>query len=68
MKEFLIRNKIYLLGGIFGAIGGYIYWANVGCETGTCRLKSSPVATILFGTIIGLLLSDWTRSFISRKK
>jgi len=68
MKEFLKRNAIYILGGIIGAIGGYIYWATVGCETGTCPLKSSPWTNIIFGITIGILVFDFIGGLIKRKK
>ena len=39
-----------------GAVGGYLYWAYVGCTTGGCPLTSNPVLTTGFGAALGLTL------------
>ncbi len=56
MKEFLKQNMLYIIGGVLGAIGGYLYYHFIGCTTGTCPITSSPYLSILFGAIIGSLL------------
>jgi hypothetical protein len=50
-----------LIGIILGAIGGYIYYIEVGCATGTCPLTSNPYGSILYGALIGYLLGDMFR-------
>jgi len=47
-----------LIGIILGAIGGYIYYVEVGCATGTCPLTSNPYGSIVYGALIGYLLGD----------
>ncbi len=39
-----------------GALGGYLYYAFVGCSSGGCPLTSSPVTTTGFGALMGLSL------------
>lgn len=39
-----------------GAVGGYLYYALVGCATGTCAITSDPVTSTLFGAAIGVLI------------
>lgn len=68
MKDFIKKYGLYFAGGIIGAIAGYIYWATVGCENGTCPLKSSPWITITFSIIIGLFISDLINSLINKNK
>lgn len=52
-----IKNNInYILGGIIGAIAGYLYWSYVGCSTGTCPITASPINSSIYGTIIGILI------------
>jgi hypothetical protein len=50
-----------LIGIILGAIGGYIYYIEVGCATGTCPLTSNPYGSILYGALIGYLFGDMFR-------
>jgi hypothetical protein len=47
-----------LIGIILGAIGGYIYYIEVGCATGTCPLTSNPYGSIVYGALIGYLFGD----------
>ncbi len=56
MKKWLNNNKLYLIGSIIGAIGGYIYWQQVGCISGTCAITSKPLNSILYGAIMGALM------------
>lgn len=50
---FVKKYKLYLIGGVFGALGGYLYWQNVGCQSGTCPITSSPVMSTIWGALIG---------------
>ncbi len=55
----LIKKQwAYIAGAAIGALAGYLYWYFVGCETGTCPLKSSPWAMILWGGLFGSLIFD----------
>ncbi len=46
-----------LLGVVVGGGLGFAYYKFVGCSTGTCPLTSNPVLSILYGTIVGVLLA-----------
>jgi len=50
------KNWSFLVGGILGGIGGYLYWRYVGCTTGTCPITSSPVMSTIWGALMGGLL------------
>ena len=55
----MIWNKIKLfLPVILGAIGGYLYYTFIGCN-GSCAITGSPVNSTLYGSLIGLVLTDW---------
>ena len=54
--KFIQKYKITLIGVIIGAIGGYLYYHCVGCETGTCSITSKPLNSSLYGAIMGGLL------------
>jgi hypothetical protein len=56
MKKWLNKNKLYLIGSLLGAIGGYIYWQQIGCNSGTCAITSKPLNSTLYGAMMGALL------------
>jgi hypothetical protein len=41
---------------LLGAVGGYLYYAFVGCASGTCAITSSPTISTLYGALMGGLL------------
>ena len=46
-----------VLGGIAGLAGGYFYWQQIGCLSGTCPITSNPIHSSLYGAVMGGLLS-----------
>ncbi len=56
MKIWIINNKLYFLGAFIGALAGFLYWKYVGCLTGTCSIKSSPVNSTVYFALFGALL------------
>ena len=52
----LNKNLLYLIGGLIGGLGGYLYWFYVGCTSGACPITSSPTMSVLWGAILGALL------------
>lgn len=65
MKKFFQNNAWQIAGGIFGGIGGYFYWRDIGCATGTCPITSKPLNSIVYFAILGYLvigtISQWRR-------
>jgi hypothetical protein len=49
---------IALIGLAAGAIGGYIYYAKVGCVSGTCAITSNPWMSTAWGGAFGYLVFD----------
>ncbi len=47
-----------IVGLIIGAIGGYIYYKEVGCVSGTCAITSNPYMSIAWGGAFGYLVLD----------
>lgn len=62
-RLFKIFPPVTLIGIVLGAIGGYIYYIEIGCASGTCPLTSNPWTSVLWGAVIGYLFGD-----IFRKK
>ena len=50
-----------LLGLIIGAIGGYIYYAEFGCVSGTCAITSNPWMSTAWGSAFGYLVFEMFR-------
>ena len=43
-----------------GGVLGYLYYRLVGCRTGACPLTANPITSILYGALIGFLMSDFS--------
>lgn len=56
MEKFIKKNLITILGVLVGALGGYLYWRFVGCDSGTCAITSSPLNSTIYGAIMGGLV------------
>lgn len=61
-------NKLRLAGALLGAIGGFLYWNFIGCESGTCAIRSVWYYSTLWGTAMGYLLADLAGSFLIKEK
>ncbi len=51
----LLLTKRIILGLAVGGVLGFAYQKLVGCTTGTCPLTATPLRTILYGGVMGLL-------------
>ncbi len=51
----IILAKRLLLGLAVGGVLGFAYQKLVGCSTGTCPLTATPLRTILYGSVMGLI-------------
>jgi hypothetical protein len=49
---------LILIGGIVGLAGGYFYWQQIGCVSGTCPITSNPIHSSLYGALMGSLFSS----------
>jgi hypothetical protein len=53
------RNTLKNIAGLLlGALGGFIYYRTIGCNSGSCAITSNPYMSILWGAAIGYLLAD----------
>ena len=57
MKKWLLQNQFYWLGGLLGAVAGFLYWKYWGCTTG-CAITGSPRNSTLYFAVIGMLLAS----------
>jgi len=61
------RSHLFIaIGAVLGALGGWAYWWQVGCTSGTCAITSHPLTSTLYGILLGGLvgssLSDLRKS------
>lgn len=56
MKRWVLNNKLLIAGIILGAIGGYIYWQQIGCSSGSCAITSKWPNSTAYGALMGGLL------------
>lgn len=47
-----------LAGIAVGGLLGYVFYKVVGCSTGTCPITSKPLNSILYGALMGFLLTN----------
>ena len=56
MKNWVLNNRLLIAGVLLGAIGGYIYWQQIGFESGTCKITSTWHNSTAYGALMGGLL------------
>lgn len=56
MKNWVLKNKLIILGIALGSIGGFIYWQQIGCSSGTCAITSKWHNSTAYGAMMGGLL------------
>lgn len=56
--EFIYKHKFTIIGIIAGAVGGYLYYHFIGCESGTCAITSKPLNSTLYGAMMGGLFGN----------
>ncbi len=60
--NWILKNKIVILGIALGAAAGYLYWMFVGCDSGSCAITSKPLNSTLYGAMMGgLTLNLFTK-------
>jgi hypothetical protein len=72
MRDFIRKNYFIIIFSLAGAIGGFLYWKFIGCESGTCPIKSkwylSTLWGLAFGYLGGSILKDLYLKISERRK
>ena len=55
MAGLILKNKLLIVGGILGAIAGFLYYYWIGCTSGSCAITSHPISSTLYGALMGAL-------------
>jgi hypothetical protein len=53
MKNWLMNNKLAGVGILIGAVGGFMYWQQIGCNSGTCMITSTWHNSTAYGAVMG---------------
>jgi hypothetical protein len=55
IKNWILQNKMFFIGGMLGAAAGYLYWQFLGCDEG-CTITSSPLNSTLYFMLFGAVI------------
>ncbi len=67
LRTFAKKHILKIILVPLGGLGGFLYWRFVGCESGTCPIKSVWYWSTLYGIIISYLIADLILSYTRRK-
>jgi hypothetical protein len=62
----LKKYRYLIIFAIVGAIGGLLYWKIIGCQSGTCPIKSVWYWSTLYGALIGLLAGSIINDVVNK--
>jgi hypothetical protein len=68
IKKIFQAKRLQLIFLLAGAAGGFLYWRFIGCESGTCAIKSVWYWSTLWGAAMGYLTGDFISDFINKRK
>jgi hypothetical protein len=68
MKNFIRKHLITIVFAAAGAGGGFLYWKFIGCESGTCVIKSVWYLSTIYGMLLGGLLGNLAEDLIGNFK
>ena len=54
--KYLKTHFLTIIGVVVGSIAGFLYWQQVGCESGTCPITSTWHNSTAYGALMGGLL------------
>jgi len=68
MKDFIKRERFAIFFTAAGALGGFLYWSFVGCNSGTCSIQSVWYWSTLWGAVAGYLAGDFIGGMIKKRR
>jgi hypothetical protein len=67
-SNFVRKYLPEIAGTLLGIIGGFLYWKYVGCQSGTCAIKSNWYLMVPWGAVLGYLAGSLVNDIIKRRK
>ena len=68
VHKLLKSNRFQIVFLLAGATAGFLYWRFIGCESGTCTIKSVWYWSTLWGAVMGYLVGDLISDFIKKRQ
>ncbi len=68
VKGFFLTRRLQIVFLLLGALGGFLYWKFIGCNSGTCLIKSVWYWSTLWGATVGYLLGDFIVEIMKKVK
>jgi len=62
-----MNHKLAGIGVLIGAVGGYMYWQQIGCNGGTCMITSTWHNSTAYGAVMGGLFFSLFKSDKKKK-
>lgn len=63
------KYGLITIGLLLGAAAGYLYWQQIGCNSGSCAITSKPMNSTIYGAMMGgLLFSVFKKTNQNSKK
>ena len=42
-----------------GALGGFLYYTYIGCNSNSCAITSDPYISTIYGAVVGSVFTQW---------
>lgn len=55
LKNSYLKKLLYVAPVFLGALAGYLYYAYIGCYSGSCAITSNPYISTIYGAVAGSL-------------
>lgn len=68
MRDFVKKHLSIIIFSFIGAAGGFLYWKFIGCQSGTCPIKSVWYLSTLWGLALGYLAGSIIKDLITKFK
>ncbi|MEE1886019.1 hypothetical protein [Pedobacter flavus] len=56
MKKFVKNNYLTFVGVGLGAVAGFLYWLQIGCDSANCAITSDPINSTIYWALMGGLI------------
>jgi hypothetical protein len=67
-SKFVKKYLPEIAGTLLGITGGFLYWKYVGCQSGTCAIKSNWYLMVPWGGVLGYLAGSLVSDVIKKRK
>lgn len=62
------KGPFLIIFTLTGAVAGFLYWKFIGCNTGSCPIKSNWYLMTAYGIVLGYLAGDLISGYILKRR